>query len=397
MTLLERYIFKIAAGAFLVCLVALTGIIWLSSALKEMDLVSGKGQTILVFLKVTLLTLPALVMVIAPVALFAAVLYALNKLNGDSELIVMNAAGMSPVKVLRPLGLLTFLVAILIGWITIVSMPASFRELRDLLTKIRADVVTKFLQEGRFTTLDKGITFHYREKGPGGIMLGILIHDARETNRQMTYLSERGQIVEAGGTTYMVLEDGSIHRMAQSNNESAIVAFQRYTIDLDQFAPDTDKIVYKPRERTTWELLNVDRNELYAQLQAGRFRAELHERFASPLYAFASLMIAFAALGGAKTTRQGRGAALAGAVVGVVALRIAGFGASSLSVRSAVFTPLIYLVPVGATAIAGAMAWRSMLGAARTPAWAKAAAGTIDDLAGRLRGLPLVRRVQAAR
>jgi lipopolysaccharide export system permease protein len=378
MSLLERYIFRIAATAFVVCLGAMTGVIWLSSALKEMDLVSGKGQTILVFLKVTLLTLPALVMIIAPVALFAAVLYALNKLNGDSELIVMNAAGFSPIKVARPLGLLTILVAALVGYITIFAMPASFRDLRDLLTKIRADVVTKFLQEGRFTTLDKGITFHYREKAQSGAMLGVLIHDGRDATKQTTYLAERGQIVESSGNAYMVLEQGSVHRMANASSDNAIVAFNRYTIDLDQFTPDTDKVVYKPRERTTRELLNIDPTELYAKLQAGRFRSELHERFAAPFYALASMLIAFAALGGAKTTRQGRGAAVAGAVVAVIALRIAGFSASSLAVRAAVFTPLIYAVPLGASLVAGAFAWRTMLGAAHTPAWAKAAARLAD-------------------
>ncbi|MGL4241948.1 MAG: LPS export ABC transporter permease LptF, partial [Beijerinckiaceae bacterium] len=363
MTLLERYIFRMAAVAFLVCLGALTGVIWLSSALKEMDLVSGKGQTLLVFLKVTLLTLPALVMIIAPVALFVAVLYTLNKLNSDSELIVMSAAGMSPMRVARPLGILTIFVAIIVGYITIFAMPSSFRDLRDLVTRIRADVVTKFLQEGRFTTLDKGITFHYREKSASGAMLGILIHDGRDATKQTTYLAERGQIVESNGSAYMVLEKGSVHRMANASTDNAIVAYDRYAIDLDQFSPETDKIVYKPRERTTYELLNVDPNEIYAKLQAGRFRAELHERFAAPFYALASMLIAFAALGGAKTTRQGRGAAVAGAVIAVVALRIAGFGASSVAIRSAALTPLIYLVPIGASAAAGIFAWRTMLGA----------------------------------
>ncbi len=396
MTLLERYIFKMAAAAFLVCLGALTGVIWLSSALKEMDLVSGKGQTILVFLKVTLLTMPALIMVIAPIALFAAVLYTLNKLNGDSELIVMNAAGMSPLKVARPLAILTVLVAILVGYITIFAMPASFRDLRDLVTKIRADVVTKFLQEGRFTTLDKGITFHYREKAPSGAMLGILIHDGRDAAKQTTYLAERGQIVEADGGTYMVLEKGSVHRMAGapgagSSNDNAIVAYDRYALDLDQFSPDTDNVVYKPRERTTWELLNVDRNEVYARIQAGRFRAELHERFAAPLFAFATFLIAFAALGGAKTTRQGRGTAIAAAVVAVVALRIAGFGASSLTVRSAAFTPLVYAVPLGAAAVAAAIAWRGMLGAAHTPAVVKALSARTEGLIDAARRLPVAR------
>jgi lipopolysaccharide export system permease protein len=358
LSLLESYVFKIAASAFALCLAALTGVIWITSAVRELDLVSGKGQTILVFLQVTLLSLPALVMVVAPVALFVAVIYALNKLNSDSELIVMNAAGVPPVNILRPFLLLTLLVSLLVGWITIDLMPSSFRNLRDLITKIRADVVTKFLQEGRFTTIDKGITFHFREKSGGGTMVGILIHDGRDPARQTTYLAERGQIVEQGKSAYIVLEEGSVHRRQANARENAIVAFERYAIDLDQFGGDGGNVVYKPRERTTWELLNTPADDAYAKLIAGRFRAELHERFANPLYPLATMAIAFAALGAARTTRQGRGAAIGFAIAGVVALRVAGFGANTLAVRSAVLTPALYLTPLLVTFVAGTIAWR---------------------------------------
>jgi lipopolysaccharide export system permease protein len=394
MNLLERYIFRIAASAFALCLGALTGVIWISSAIREMDLVSGKGQTILVFLQVTLLTLPALVMVIAPIALFAAVLYALNKLNTDSELIVMNAAGMAPARVARPLGLLTVLVALLTAYITIFAMPDSFRTLRDMLTKIRADVVTKFIQEGRFTTIDKGITFHYREKSPSGAMLGILIHDARDTAKQTTYIAERGRIIDSDGAAYIILENGSIHRQQDASRDNAIVVYDRYAIDLDQFGADGDKVVYKPRERSTFELLNIDPEDQYAKLQAGRFRAELHERFAGPLYAFACMLIGFAALGGAKTTRQGRGAAIAAAVIAMVGLRILGFGAASLATRSANFTILVYCVPIGASLVAAAIAWRSMAGVARVPIALVRLSSALDDLM--LRGRRWAAGVQGA-
>ena len=102
MTLIERYILKISFTAFAACLVALTAVIWITQALRELDLLTGKGQTILIFLTVTGLSLPALINVISPVALFLATLYALNKLNGDSELIVMSAAGMPPQRLMRP-------------------------------------------------------------------------------------------------------------------------------------------------------------------------------------------------------------------------------------------------------------------------------------------------------
>ncbi len=100
MSMIERYILRIAAVAFFACLFALTAIIWLTQALRELNLVTGKGQTILLFLEVTMLSVPALVMIIAPLALFIAILYTLNRLNSDSELIVMNAAGLSPMIIL---------------------------------------------------------------------------------------------------------------------------------------------------------------------------------------------------------------------------------------------------------------------------------------------------------
>src|SRR6186713_827140 len=102
MDLIGRYIFKIAFSAFLACLLALTAVIWITSALRELDLLTSKGQTLVMFFTITALSLPTLIAIIAPVALFIAVIYALNRLNGDSELIVMSAAGMPPQRLLRP-------------------------------------------------------------------------------------------------------------------------------------------------------------------------------------------------------------------------------------------------------------------------------------------------------
>ncbi len=68
--------------------------------------------------------------------------------------------------------------------------------------------------------------------------------------------------------------------------------------------------VYKPRERSTPQLLFPDEKELYYTIQAGRFRAELHDRLSAWLFPLALMFIAFAALGDARTTRQGRGTAV---------------------------------------------------------------------------------------
>ena len=369
MTLLERYIFRLAGGAFAVSLVALTGVIWLTQALRQFNLITSKGQTVFVFIRLTLLQIPNLLMIIAPFALFGAVLYALNKLNSDSELIVMNAAGLRPRRTLRPFALLAALVSAMVAYVSLDAMPQSFRSSRDMLTKIRADLVSKIIQEGKFVELDQGITFHYREK-KGETLFGILIQDRRDTSRISTYLAERGQVVEADGKTFMVLEHGSVHRQSPTQRDSNIVAYESYGIDLDQFggAGSQADAVAKPRERSTAELLRPEKTDFYTENQRGRLRAELHERFVNPLFPVAAMAIAFAALGVPRTTRQGRGSAMALAILAVVTMRILAFAASTLVVRHPAAVWLLYGVPLLTVALsAAALQWQSGYGRLRWP------------------------------
>jgi lipopolysaccharide export system permease protein len=351
MNLLERYVFRIALSAFLACLLGLTAVIWVTQALRELDLITGKGQTILVFLTVTGLTLPALVMVIAPVALFIATLYTLNKLNGDSELIVMSAAGMAPRSLLRPfLGLATVVVAV-VALLTLYLMPASFQELRQLVTKIRADFVANLVREGQFTVLDQGVTFHYRER-QGGALMGIFMQDKREAGRTVVYLAERGQTFEINGESFLVLEKGSIHRQQPGSRDTSIVAFERYAIDLSALTPDGGDLIYKPRERSTMALVFMEPTDWLYINAWGRVRAEIHDRLSAPLYPLAMVLIAVAALGDARTTRQGRGLSILLAVVAVGAVRIAGFAAVGAAVRSPAALVAVYGVPILGGAIA---------------------------------------------
>ena len=355
MTLLFRYIFRITATAFVMTLAVLTAVIWLSQALREFDLMTAKGQSVLIFLMITGLSIPALIAIIAPVALFIATLYALNRLNGDSELVVMSASGLTPTATFRPFLALTLLGAALIAWMTIWALPSSFRGLRDLVTKVRADFVTNVAREGQFTNLDQGITFHYRERA-GDALLGIFMQDRRDPDKSIVYIAERGQAVEVKGTPYLVLEQGVVHREKAEGGDASVINFQRYAIDLGQFGPDSDLITYKPRERSTFELMRLDPNDPYVKVQLGRFRAELHDRLAAPLYAFAFVAIAFAALGSPRTTRQGRGLATGMAVLAVLIVRIAGFAISTLIVRSPASVPMAYILPIATTAVALAIA-----------------------------------------
>ncbi|GGK31671.1 LPS export ABC transporter permease LptF [Salinarimonas ramus] len=363
MTRIERYIFGTALNAFLSLLVGLTAVIWITQALRELDLITGKGQTFVVFLVVTGLSLPALVTVIAPVALFIAAIYTLNKLNSDSEWVVAAAAGMSPARLMRPFALLGGIVALVVALNTIWLMPASFAQLRHLITQIRADFVANLVREGTFTELDDGITFSYRDRA-GDALLGIFLQDRRDPQRTVVYIAERGIAADVDDGSYLLLEKGSIHRMEQDRGDGSIVTFERYAVDLAAFGPEQGAILYKPREQSTAALIAPDPDDPYYQTVPGRFRAELHDRLTAWLYPIAGIAIAFAALGQAVTTRQGRGTAVAGAVIAMVVVRVAGFAASSAAVGTPAAVLAVWAAPVGGIALALWVALRPQQSAA---------------------------------
>jgi len=346
---IERYVFRVAAYAFLAGLAALTGIVWVTQALRQIDLLTNKGQSLLVFLSITGLTTPSLVAVIAPVALFVGVLYCLNQLNGDSELVVMSAAGVSPARLMRPFLLLSAMVFALVATLYLEVMPWSFNAIETLSALIRADFIANFARPGAFNDLTSGFVFHFRERGPDGSLRGVFMQDRRDPAHITTYISEVGKTVTRDGETYLVLSKGTYQRPERSG-DSAIVTFDDYAIDLSQFMRKGDT-VKRPRERSTIELLHVDKTNEQERKMAGRFRGELTDRLASPLYAFAAGLIGFAALGEARTTRQGRGVAIAVAVLIFVALRMLGFAITSLSATDARATIFALALPIGASAL----------------------------------------------
>src|SRR5260370_13239982 len=248
------------------------------------------------------LALPSLVAIIAPVALFGGVLYTLNKLNGDSELVVMAAAGVSPARLLRPLALLSGLVLAVVAALYIQVLPWSFGAIQNLTTFVHADFIANFARPGAFTQLESGFVFHFRERTPDGALRGVFMQDWRDPARITTYIAEAGKTVDQDGASYLQLSKGVLLR-PQSSGDSAIVTFEDYTIDLSQFMRAVGSIK-KPRERSTAQLMAPDAQDRVDPALAGHIRNELLDRLASPLYAMVGGLIAFAALGNTRTTLQ---------------------------------------------------------------------------------------------
>jgi lipopolysaccharide export system permease protein len=329
---LERYLFRTAAVAFLVSLATLSGVLWITGALKEISLLTSKGQTILVFLTLTGLGAPFLIASIAPIALFGSVVYILNRLNGDSELIVMSASGAPPGLLLRPFlwlsGLVTAALIVLHG----VVIPFTFNAVDELTRHVHADFIANFARPGAFNQLEAGFIFHYREKGKDGSLKGVFIQDRRNPQQISTFIAESGDLVERGDDAYLVLRQGSAQRPSGAG-DSSLVTFQDYAIDLTQFLHrGSEGEKPRPRNRDLVALMNFNATDPTEKAFVGEARAELYDRLTSPLYALVAGLIAFAALGQARTTRQTRALAILGAIAAFAAVRIFGF-ADALMLR----------------------------------------------------------------
>jgi lipopolysaccharide export system permease protein len=315
-----RYIFSTTLAAFVLVCVTLTLLMWITQAMRDFDLMTDQGQNFLTFVGITGLLIPLLVLIIAPIAFMVAMTHVLSKLGNDSELIVMNGAGMSPWHIFRPFLAVALLITLLLVALAFYLSPKSLRALRDWVTEVRGDLVNNVVQPGRFIAINSGrLTFHIRERAPNGELLGIFIDDQRDPKERATVLAEEGQVSKNDRGTYLLLARGSVQRQQTANGSTNIVLFDNYAFDLSQLASKPGVTKYSVRESYIWELTKPDRDN------DSEARAELHDRIIAPFYPIAIAVVTFACLGAPRTTRQGRALSLVAAVGSVSLMRGLGF------------------------------------------------------------------------
>ena len=346
MPLIERYIFRRATQVLLFTLGALIAALWVTQVLRELDVVTAKGQAISIFLLMTLFGLPALVQVVAPIAFLVAAVVTLNNLGNDGELPVISAAGGSPKAVNRPIILLGVIVMLLAAFSHHVLAPASLVKFRQLLSQVRADVIATLVREGGFRAVDNGLTMHFRHKAPDGSFRDVFVNDERDPAEAVTFSAAAGVLLQHGGGSFLVLRDGDLIRTEGASGDSNVVSFDTYALDLSQLGTPDATPVYQAEERSTLFLLNPAANDSYPLRYPQRVRAELHERTTAPLFTLAFAFIVLAFLGRPHSNRDDRTAAIAAVVLLCLALRTAGFVAYSVSRNLGEGIPFMYAVPL---------------------------------------------------
>ncbi len=168
-------------------------------------------------------------MIIAPIALLIAVMHSLNRFATDSEIIVMNAAGVSPIQFLRPFLIATCAVSVLVASLSIYIAPECLRALRKWQTEIGADVLTNILRPGEFTKLGP-LTIRVDGRQPGGVLMGIFIDDQRNPAERIDILADHGTVQNNERGSFLVLQDGNLQRFEAGKRDPALVRIQELRV-----------------------------------------------------------------------------------------------------------------------------------------------------------------------
>jgi lipopolysaccharide export system permease protein len=338
---LNSYILRQLATSFGFFFVSLTGVLWLSQSLRSVDMIVNKGVSVGLFLYVTGLVLPSLLTLVLPIAAFAAVLYTYHRLTTESELLVMWAAGVSTRALARPALLLAAAVTVMGFVLTLYLSPAGQRELRSMKNTLRSSLAHVLLQEGTFNTIGDRLTVYIRARR-GGELLGLLVHDSSDNGKPVTMMAASGALVMTQHGPRFLMVNGVRQEMDRATGQLSTLQFDRYALDLSQFAPHENVRWREPGERYLHELIILGDNE-DDRNNASQMYAEAHDRITAPLYVVVFTLMALASLLAGDFSRRGYSWRVAGALVGAVVVRLMGIGFLNLAAKFPVLTPLMYI------------------------------------------------------
>ena len=342
MSCYQRYILRQLVGPFVLVTLGLTAVVWLSQSLRIIDMIVNKGLSLSAFMLMSMLVLPTFLGAILPIAFFCSLLFVYNRLTIDSELVSLRAAGVGQWSLAKPALVMATVIAVLSYAIGMYLMPISHREFKERQFVLRGDHSALLLEEGTFNTLTQGVTVYIRGRD-GGTLNGILVHDARNRERPITMMAEKGLLVRTIQGPRFILINGHRQRIDRDSSRLSVLNFERYTIDLGALAQPESARWREPRERFIDELLSADSDG--AEQMRGKFLSEAHNRIVSPLFAYALTAIGLAALLSGNVDRRGPWRRILASIAAAVVFEAVALFLVNASAKDSHLIPLMYLNP----------------------------------------------------
>lgn len=351
MKIVTQYILKQMMFGFILITAGLLMIVWLSQSLRLFDMLLNSKVSVWLFIQLTMMLIPGYLAIISPIALFSVALFTYNRLIADRELIILRAAGMSPLELARPVIAIGAIFTLIGFYISLVLVPNAVANFRELRWKIQHDVSHLLIQEGEFNDIANGITVYIRTKNDDGSLDGIILHDQHSPDTQMTLLAEKGNIVYRDGIPQISMRNGSRQEISNKTGRFSILYFDFYTMDFVSHKEKAANRFKNPAERSLKELLSTPREALPNLKTFYRFRLEAFKRLSIPFFNLSFMMIAAAGLLTGAFNRRGHNKRILVTVLIMASVQILELGVENLCLRNLKFVPLLYVLSIFPTVI----------------------------------------------
>lgn len=344
MLLLSRYLAKHVVLTTLMISLVLTLIIWLMQSLRLLDFIINGGAPLSIFGSMLVLTVPRFYEIILPLSLAIGIVYSLNKLNTDSEVVIMQNSGASPLQLAG--GVLIFSVFIslfvffLSGWTT----PMANRELDRLRNVVKSDYGLGMLRAGVFNVIGEDTTIYITDRSDLQDLRGVFIHFNKEGEPPTTITAERGGLVMQDGKPYVVVVNGVRQQFSPENGVIEKLKFQNYSLDLSSLVNKAPDLRLDPNDHTLgqlWRGEGKDESTTQASLNA-----EMHKRISRPFMTLAFSMLAIVPFLCGYHSRRGQPWRMIWISVGLILLQGLNMAFVQMSGRSVLGIALLYGIPL---------------------------------------------------
>ena len=178
---LDRYIARELVSPFAFSCALLTFFLVIDRIYHLTDLVITKGVPFYLVMQLLVIMLPSFLAHTLPMALLVAVLLAGGRLASDLEIVACKAAGVSALRLFRPVLAASLLITVVTAWLTLMVNPAANGEFQRQLFRIVQARAASGLQERVFNSTFGDLTIYVEDVSASQVALrGLLVSDERD-------------------------------------------------------------------------------------------------------------------------------------------------------------------------------------------------------------------------
>lgn len=353
----DRYILSQLMMLFGFFSLVLVSVYWVNRAVGLFDQLLADGQSAWVFLEFTALSLPYVIWLVLPVSAFAATVYVTNRMTAESELVVLQATGFSPVRLARPALVFGLTVTLMMTVLGHVLVPVSRTELAERSNEVSNDATARLLKPGSFLNPAEGITVFISDISPAGELRDLFLSDGRDPALQTTYTADRALLVKGETGPKLVMFDGMAQMLRLPEKRLSTTRFSDFAYDLGAALDRTTLRRRDPSELTSLALLTAG-PELLSELGATprQAMAEIHNRLVQSLLAPIATLLGFVTLLTGGYSRFGLWRQIGLAVAMVIFVKMVDNAATSAAQKGGTVV-LNYLGVIVGAAIIGVLLW----------------------------------------